>query len=402
MNSRNPNSSRRLRVAFVVPLLRGRGGWPTAVAGIIRSLERSVEPILVIAAADAGSAGELFPGAEKVVLPEIQPMAGGSLRVLARMAPTIFALRRLPPIRADLVHSLEMFPCGWVGDALARKTRVPHVITAFGTYGVIWHRWAILARIYSGVLRRAARVCPMSEGTAERMRAKFPRVLAGDRVEVVLQGSAFAQRVDRDAADSKSFPLSPTVLSVGAIKPRKGYLTSLRAFALLQKKFPQARYVIAGGGTGEKYHGELLSLIARDGIRNVEFCGPLTWEELDPLYRGASMLVMTSQEEGDHFEGFVFVFLEAGAYGLPVIGTRTGGIPDAIADGVNGFLLPADDVEGIARAMIRLAQDPVLARALGLAGRARAEELTWERYARQQLFVYQRVLAGSAAGNYGG
>jgi glycosyltransferase involved in cell wall biosynthesis len=52
--------------------------------------------------------------------------------------------------------------------------------------------------------------------------------------------------------------------------------------------------------------------------------------------------------------------------------------------------------------MIRLAQDPVLARALGLAGRARAEELTWERYARQQLFVYQRVLAGSAAGNYGG
>ena len=392
-------SSRRLRIAFVVPLLRGRGGWPTAASGIIRSLEDSVEPVLVVSAADAHAAQELFPGAETHVLPEIQPMAGGSLRVLARMAPTMLTLRRMPPIHADLIHSLEMFPCGWVGDALARKAGAPHVLTAFGTYGVIWHRWPVVARLYSGVLRRAARVCPMSDGTAERIRVRFPRALAGDRMEVVLQGSEFAQRVGREAAESKSFPRSPMVLSVGALKPRKGYLTSLRAFAAVQKKFPQARYVIAGGGTGEPYHGQLLSLIAREEIRNVEFCGALTWEQLDPLYREAGMLVMASQEEeeGDHFEGFVFVFLEAGAYGLPVIGTRTGGIPDAITDGQNGFLFLPDDVEGIALAMIRLAEDPALARRMGLAGRARAEKFTWKRYARQQMAVYRSVLSSSAA-----
>jgi glycosyltransferase involved in cell wall biosynthesis len=394
-------SSRRLRIAFVVPLLRGRGGWPTATSGIIRSLEGSVEPVLVVSAADAPAARELFPGAETRVLPEIQPMAGGSPRVLARMAPTMLALRRMPPIRADLVHSLEMFPCGWVGDALSRRAGIPHVLTAFGTYGVIWHRWPVVARIYSGVLRRAACVCPMSGGTAQRIQARFRSALSDDRMEVVLQGSVFAERIGREAAEAKTFPPSPVALSVGALKPRKGYRTSLRAFAAVQKQFPQARYVIAGGGTGEPYHGELLSLIAREGIRNVEFCGTLTWEELDPLYRGASMLVMASQEEGDHFEGFVFVFLEAGAYGLPVIGTRTGGIPDAIADGVNGFLLPADDVDGIARAMIRLAEDPALARRMGMAGRARAEELTWKRYARQQIAVYHRALSGPAASRPG-
>jgi phosphatidylinositol alpha-1,6-mannosyltransferase len=366
------------------------------VTGIIRSLEDSVEPVLVVSAADASAALELFPGAETHVLPEIQPMAVGSLRVLARMAPTALALRRMPPIRADLIHSLEMFPAGWVGDALARRVRAPHVLTAFGTYGVIWHRWPVLARIYSGVLGRAARVCPMSSGTAERMRARFPRPLAGDRIEVVLQGSEFAERVGREAAESKSFPQSPMVLSVGALKPRKGYRASLRAFSAVQKKFPQARYVIAGGGTGEAYHGQLLSLIAREGIRNVEFCGALTWEQLDPLYREAGMLVMASQEEGDHFEGFVFVFLEAGAYGLPVIGTRTGGIPDAIAEGENGFLFAPDDVEGIAGAMIRLAEDPALARKMGMAGRARVEEFTWKRYARQQMAVYRSVLSGPA------
>jgi glycosyltransferase involved in cell wall biosynthesis len=391
-------STRRLRVAYVIPLLRGRGGWPTAATGIIRSLADSVEPVLVVSAADAPAARELFPGAETLTLPEIQPMAGGSARILSRMAPTMLALRGMPPIRADLIHSLEMFPCGWVGDAFARRTGVPHVLTAFGTYGVIWHRWPVAARIYSGVLRRAACVCPMSAGTAERMQARFRSVLPDEKTEVVIQGTEFAGRVGREAAEAKRFPNTPMVLSVGALKPRKGYLASLRAFAALQKKFPQARYVIAGGGTGEKYHGELLSLVAQDGIRNVEFCGALTWEELDPLYRAANMLVMTSQEEGDHFEGFVFVFLEAGAYGVPVIGTRTGGIPDAITDGVNGFLLAADDGQGIARAMIRLAEDHPMARRMGMAGRERAEELTWERYARQQLAVYQRVLAGPARG----
>jgi glycosyltransferase involved in cell wall biosynthesis len=398
MKKRMPKSSRRLRIAFVIPLLRGRGGWPTGAIGIINSLRKFADPLLVVSSADASAARALFPGAETRVLPEIQPMAGDSLRVMARMAPTMLALRRMPPVHADLIHSLEMFPCGWVGDALAGKAGVPHVLTAFGTYGVIWHRWPVTARLYSGVLRRAACVCPMSKGTAERIRVRFPDALASTRMEVVLQGSEFARRVDRKIAQAKRFPRSPQVLSVGSIKPRKGYLVSLRAFAALQRKFPDARYIIAGGGTGSEYHRGLLALIEREGIRNVEFRGTQTWEQLDPLYRDASMLVMASQEEGDHFEGFVFVFLEAGAYGLPVIGTRTGGIPDAITDGGNGFLLAPDDVEGIAQAMIRLTENLRLARKMGMAGRARAEELTWERYTRQQSAVYRRALLDAAPG----
>jgi len=179
------------------------------------------------------------------------------------------------------------------------------------------------------------------------------------------------------------------VIGVGGIKPRKGYHISLRAFGILQKRFPGARFIIAGGGLGNRYHRELGEIIRREGIRNVEFKGALTWEQLDPEYRSASMLVMTSQDEGDHFEGFVFVFLEAGAYGLPVIGARSGGIPDAVVDGGTGFLLRPDDVAGIAQAMIRLAENPKLSRTMGMAGRARAETLTWERFAGEQWTIYQ-------------
>ncbi len=389
------NASSLIRIAFVVPLLRGRGGWPTATLGILRSLAPRVEPVLIVARADRETAHALFPDAEVFALPEIQPNVAGSVRSAAHMLPALAALRSLPPLGVRAVHSLELFPAGWIGDALARREGVPHVVTTFGTYGVIWHRWFLPARICAGILRRAACICPMSGGTAEKMRTRFAAPMSGANIRVVLQGSDFAARVPREAAEKKTFSSDPTVISVGGIKPRKGYHVSLRAFALLQKRFPNARYLLAGGGFGNEYQRGLEELIRREGIRNVEFLGALTWEELDPYYRKADMLAMTSQDEGDHFEGFVYVFLEAGAYGLPVIGTRSGGIPDAVLDGETGFLLPPDDVEGIARAMITLAENPALSRTMGLAGRARSETLTWERFAGEQMDVYRSVM-GSA------
>jgi phosphatidylinositol alpha-1,6-mannosyltransferase len=380
---------RRVRIAYVVPLLRGRGGWPTATIGILHSLAPHVEPVLVVAHADQDAARALFPEAHVFELPEIQPNVAGSIRTWAHMQPAFRALRSLPPLDVRVVHSLELFPAGWIGDVLARREGVPHIVTTFGTYGVIWRRWWLTARICEGILRRTACICPMSNGTAEKMHAAFPRAAADARIRVVLQGSDFADRVPREAVEKKVFPPEPVVLSVGGIKPRKGYDVCLRAFARLQKQYPGARCLVAGGGIGNAYHRELEEIIRREGIRNVEFLGALTWEQLDPRYREASMLAMTSRDEGDHFEGFVFVFLEAGAYGLPVIGTRSGGIPDAVVDGTTGFLLATDDVDGIARAMIRLAEDPDLSRTMGLAGRARAELLTWDRFAGEQMEIYR-------------
>lgn len=384
-------NSAPLRVAYVIPLLRGRGGWPTATLGILRSLAPDVSPVLVVSPADRDAARSLFPDAELFTLPVIQPNVAGSFRTWAHMLPALLALGAFPRLDVRLVHSLELFPAGWIGDILARRLGAPHIITTFGTYGVIWHRWRIPAKLCDGILRRAACVCPMSHGTAEKMRAAFPRAADQANIRVVLQGSDFAARVPRRVAEEKVFPPDPIVLSVGGIKPRKGYHICLRAFGNLQRRFPAARFLLAGGGIGKRYHRELQELVRREGIRNVEFLGALTWEQLDPHYRRASMLAMTSQDEGDHFEGFVFVFLEAGAYGLPVIGTRSGGIPDAVADGRTGYLLPPGDVEGIARAMIALAEDPGLSRTMGMAGRARAEFLTWGRFAEEQMDIYRSL-----------
>ena len=78
------------------------------------------------------------------------------------------------------------------------------------------------------------------------------------------------------------------------------------------------------------------------------------------------------------------VFIEANLRGKPVVGGRSGGIPDAVVDGVTGLLVDPLDVGDIADAVVRLLQDPALAARLGEEGRRRARhDLSWEKYLAQ-------------------
>jgi phosphatidylinositol alpha-1,6-mannosyltransferase len=106
--------------------------------------------------------------------------------------------------------------------------------------------------------------------------------------------------------------------------------------------------------------------------------------------------VLAAQQSGLHFEGFGLVFLEAGAYGLPVIGTRSGGVADAVKEGETGLLVEPQDINGLAEAMLRLLQDAELAQRLGRANRLWSETLTWERNAAEYAQAYQVLLARAA------
>jgi hypothetical protein len=185
------------RVAFVIPYLRSRGGWQTAALGAIRALARHVEPVLVVSRADLPSARELLAGFETHVVPEVQPLSAGPWHVARATAAAALGVRRLPPLKVDLVHALEAFPAGWVARAIAQRERVPFGLTAHGTYAVIWGRWPFTARLYAGVLREAAFVCPISHGTLTRMQRGFGAAMRGATCEVVLEGTDITQRVTR-------------------------------------------------------------------------------------------------------------------------------------------------------------------------------------------------------------
>ena len=387
-------SGSKPRIAYLIPYLRGFRGWVTFVDGAIRSLQKYVEPVLIVSRGDQTAAAEKFPHLERHVLPTVQAeeWSGTTLSMLRWMIPSLWAARALPDLRVRLVHSMEMFPAGWAGDALARSQRTPHVLTAHGTYSILWSKWPLLDRRYQGILRRAAAIYPISHGTEAKLWDAYHADLGSVTVRTILNGSRSAEQVSPEIARNRRQPGAPVVFSVGMVKPRKGYHVSLAAFARLQKKFPDAVYRIVGRPPDGQYQLLLKDIIRREKIRGVKFLGTVDPARLDQLYREASMFVLLSQEVDRHFEGFGLVFLEAGAYGLPSIGTLSGGIPDVVIDGDSGLLVPPTDAEAAGQAMIRLAEDPQLSLRMGASGRRRAEHLTWDLYAEEQWEAYARLL----------
>jgi phosphatidyl-myo-inositol dimannoside synthase len=102
------------------------------------------------------------------------------------------------------------------------------------------------------------------------------------------------------------------------------------------------------------------------------------------------VFVLPARADGDKVEGFGLVLLEAGAAGLPVIGTRDSGTEDAVDDGVTGLLVAQGDSAALAAALTRLLTDAALSARMGAAGRAKAAAQTWDMVAAEYMKLYER------------
>lgn len=381
-----------MRVAYVIPSLQQPGGWRSHALAFINAIRKQVEPTLLVSLADLPEARRLFPGDAIFPLPSTQQAALYTPRGWLPLASTYRTIGGMVLPKLDLVHSLEAYPTGLVGSWLARRAAAPHILTVHGTYGVIWRRRRLDNAAYRGVLRGAAMVCPVSHGTARLMERYFAAELQPGKLHPILNGNDFTRRVPAEVALQRTFPESPLLLSVGDVKPRKGLHLSLAAFQQVQAAMPGASYWIVGRTGDERYAQHLAQIVERLGLRNVRFLGAVSNEQLEQCYRQASIFVLTPEQQEDQFEGFGLVYLEAGAYGLPVVATRSGGVLDAVRDEETGLLADEGDARGIAQAVLRLARDAATQRQMGLANRRWAETLTWERTADEQIQCYNEVL----------
>jgi phosphatidylinositol alpha-1,6-mannosyltransferase len=172
------------------------------------------------------------------------------------------------------------------------------------------------------------------------------------------------------------------VLTVSRLVPRKGIDTVLRALPEVLDAVPSLTYLVVGTGPDRE---RLERLATNLGIRpHVHFTGHVPFDDLPRYYNAADVFAMPSREASPDVEGFGLVFLEAGACGIPVIGARTGGIPDAIQDGETGLLVPPSSPEALANALTRLLSSPDLAHRLGEQGRRHVvQEANWDHVADQ-------------------
>ena len=179
-------------------------------------------------------------------------------------------------------------------------------------------------------------------------------------------------------------PSDPRLLCVGRLVPIKGHDTLLRAFAAAQASLPGLTLEVAGDGP---LRGELEALAQQLGVAGaVTFAGRVT--PIGPAYERAAVVVVPSRGEG-----FGMVALEAAERGRAVIASAVGGLPEILEDGVTGVLVPPDDVERLAAAIVGLARGGDRVAAYGAAARERAlREFTLDRCADRTEALYRAVL----------
>jgi len=227
--------------------------------------------------------------------------------------------------------------------------------------------WAQRAVIGSA---RGAIVC--SGFTASQM------ALAGmdpERVRVVHPGvdpEEFAPPEALAAARARlDWPDGPTLLTVARLVRRKGVDTVIEALPEIAKAVPDVAYVVIGGGLERE---RLIALAQARGVRErVRMLGSVSDEDKAAALHLCDVFTMPSRDiASEPPEGFGIVYLEANLCGKPVIGANTGGVAEAIEDGVSGLLVAPDAPDQLAAAATRLLSDLTRAKSLGESGRRRA------------------------------
>ncbi|MHB8510947.1 MAG: glycosyltransferase family 4 protein [Actinomycetota bacterium] len=278
---------------------------------------------------------------------------------------TLRTLRSAFATRPDVVfagHVLAGF-----GGVLLRNT--PLVV---GTYGVeLIAPRARKAAAY--VLPRADRTFAVSHFTADAARS-----LGARNVEVIPVGAPEPKTVDPAFRDSfiERFALSGArvILTVARLEAHKGIDVVIKALRGLPN---DVRYLVVGSGPHRK---EFEHVAQREGVSDrVIFAGALSDEDLAAAYRTADAFVLASRslkggQEG--VEGCPVSLLEASAYGLPIVAANTGGITDAIQDGVTGRLVNPENINEV-RAALADALDGKLASQAKNAARLASTDRSW-------------------------
>jgi L-malate glycosyltransferase len=180
-------------------------------------------------------------------------------------------------------------------------------------------------------------------------------------------------------------PLRPKLVSTRNFEPLYNVACTLRAFARVQRRYPEATLTLVGGGSEER---SLRRLVSRLELENVTFAGRSAPEAIWRYYADADIYVQTPI-----IDNMPTSVLEAYSSGLPVVSTEAGGVPAMLTNGVDGLLAPLDDEAKIAGQIFRLLEDSGFARRVALAAHEATDAFTWDRVRERWLAVYRDVLA---------
>jgi phosphatidylinositol alpha-1,6-mannosyltransferase len=228
-------------------------------------------------------------------------------------------------------------------------------------------------------LDRARHVVANSADTARRvaaLRARAPISIVHPGVDT----AAFAVSAEtRERARERLGVAGRCVLlTVSRLAANKGHARVIEVLPALRARFPELVYLVVGQG-GER--GALEALAAARGVADaVRFEGLV--DDVRPYYAACDVFAMPSgraSEAGKAGEGFGISYVEAGASGVPVVASASGGGAEVVLDGETGCVVEPGDADALERAIAGLLADPARARQLGENARRHCLRFDWER-----------------------
>jgi phosphatidylinositol alpha-mannosyltransferase len=175
----------------------------------------------------------------------------------------------------------------------------------------------------------------------------------------------------------------PTILFLGRFDPRNGLSTLIESFRRVKGRSREARLVVVGDGPLRNHYYKQ----AR-GLSDITFVGSVLQER--PSYYANSTVYACPTTKAS----FGITLLEAMACETPIVCSDILGFRDVVTDGREALMVPSGDRDAIADALVRVLENPSLARRLGATGRANALDYSWSSVTTQVLEVYQSVLGG--------
>ncbi len=385
-----------MNVLHVLPF-PGVGGTEVAT----RRLADAVRPF------DVGSSALLLRPAEDLqaylegagipcLVPAVRPEPS-LLRAAPRFLHESWTLART--LRAfDLIHCADVSAAYSVAVAgrLARRPVLCHIRNREA-------RLPLRSRLFIGA---AGHFVFVSRDTRDR----FPMPgLARTRTSILYDGvdippsPSGAERQAAAAALRAEFGLAADAVIAAMfarVNPQKDYPTLVRAAALLRDSHPRLRFLIVGDKDrvpqNRAHFAEVEALARAAGVLD-RFVFTGFREDIRHLMLAADLCLLCT-----HFEGLPLVLIEAMALGQPCIATAVDGIPEALTDGVTGLLHAPGDAEGLAAAIVRLADSPALALTIGEAARRDAEDrFSRDRFARDAHALYAKLAGPEGKGRQG-
>jgi glycosyltransferase involved in cell wall biosynthesis len=377
--------TRRIRVVYIVHGV-GVGGATLSVLYLIEKLDKSqYEPVVVFLKETPLADRFRAIGAEIVFAPQLSYFGhttGEALGLfnprgwmqVVRFIPSIRRTRKLiGDLNADIVHVNSVALAAEVIGARRAGARVVWHVREHVVHGVFGlRRW-----LHGFVARRwADHVLTIETGAARRMGLSVNVTLVPNFVDL----SRFDSTLHAPRTSGES-DRPPTVVMLGGIDPIKGTLEFVRACYVLRRTFPDGDFIVAGNDgrsnilpSGIK--GWVRRIIRRDAYMNrvmreadglVRFVGVI--DDIPLLISKADVLVFPSTVPHS-----ARPIIEAGAMGVPVVGSELAGVAELIQNGENGLLAKPRDVEGLVVAISAILGDSALAARLGQKGRAIAME----------------------------